>query len=607
MAGFLSGQTSNANNTNANSLYNELVVSGITDGNTLTSFLKRRVISSSIGNNHLFYNPAADNNNGAAISNANNGFNTVLTFVAIELVKAAIENSDVSIDGSNSKITKLEPNFGTTIADNIKIDGNIISSIDTNGNIALTPNGTGEVDISKVDIAGGEIDGTTIGANAAAAGTFTEANIDNIKIDGNIISSTDTNGNIALTPNGTGEVDISKVDIAGGEIDGTTIGANAAAAGTFTEANIDNIKIDGNIISSTDTNGNIALTPNGTGEVDISKVDIAGGEIDGTTIGANAAAAGTFTEANIDNIKIDGNIISSTDTNGNIALTPNGTGEVDISKVDIDGGEIDGTIIGANSAAAGTFTEANIDNIKIDGNTISSTDANGNIVLAPNGTGEVKIDNAKIATEEYVQTYVKGLTIKSPARAATTSDLSATYNSTGKTLTADSNGAISIDGVTLSQNDRVLVKDQTTKTQNGIYKVSTVGDGSTAFVLTRTDDFNSSTNVLPGSFVFIKEGTLNPDIGYVLTTDNTNGTITLDTDNLEFSQFTSSNNVSGSSISTSVTRDGNVEETSDPTTLQNNLKDIYAKLKTISTFLVNISNDIEFSGGAFNALDFTAT
>jgi hypothetical protein len=60
--------------------------------------------------------------------------------------------------------------------------------------------------------------------------------------------------------------------------------------------NIDNIQIDGNTISSTNTNGNIDLTPNGTGEVNITKVDIAGGEIDGTTIGANSAAAGTFTD-----------------------------------------------------------------------------------------------------------------------------------------------------------------------------------------------------------------------------------------------------------------------------------------------------------------------
>lgn len=119
----------------------------------------------------------------------------------------------------------------------------------------------------------------------------TQVDIDNLTLDGNTITSTDTNGNIVLTPNGTGEVDISKVDIDSGAIDAVTIGTNSAV----TELQVDNINVNGNAITSTDTDGNIALTPNGTGEVDISKVDIAAGEIDGTTIGANSAAAGTFT------------------------------------------------------------------------------------------------------------------------------------------------------------------------------------------------------------------------------------------------------------------------------------------------------------------------
>ena len=54
-----------------------------------------------------------------------------------------------------------------------------------------------------------------------------------------------------------------------------------------------------------------------------------------------------------------GSITITDGANGNIGITPNGTGEVDISNVDIDGGALDGTVIGANSAAAGTFTTLN--------------------------------------------------------------------------------------------------------------------------------------------------------------------------------------------------------------------------------------------------------
>jgi len=74
------------------------------------------------------------------------------------------------------------------------------------------------------------------------------------------------------------------------------------------------------------------------------------GTINATTFDTNVAAAG---------VTLSGTTLSAdgTDTNINIAITPKGSGEVDITKVDIDGGAIDGTVIGANSAAAGTFTD----------------------------------------------------------------------------------------------------------------------------------------------------------------------------------------------------------------------------------------------------------
>ena len=60
---------------------------------------------------------------------------------------------------------------------------------------------------------------------------------------------------------------------------------------------------------------------------------------------------------NVDNIKVNGNTISSTDTDGDINLTPNGTGSVVASKADINGGAIDGTTIGGTTPAAGSFTD----------------------------------------------------------------------------------------------------------------------------------------------------------------------------------------------------------------------------------------------------------
>jgi hypothetical protein len=84
---------------------------------------------------------------------------------------------------------------------------------------------------------------------------------------------------------------------------------------------------------------------------------------DGTAAATIADSTGVVTvstQLNVDNLRLDGNTMSSTNTDGNIAITPNGTGEVDISKVDIDAGAIDGTTIGASSAAAATFTDVTL-------------------------------------------------------------------------------------------------------------------------------------------------------------------------------------------------------------------------------------------------------
>ena len=91
--------------------------------------------------------------------------------------------------GSGATVTLLQPDemrTGSFTVDNLNIDGNTIISTDSNGNIALTPNGTGEVDISKVDIDSGAIDGTTIGASSAAAGTFAALGTSGITCSGNI-------------------------------------------------------------------------------------------------------------------------------------------------------------------------------------------------------------------------------------------------------------------------------------------------------------------------------------------------------------------------------------------------------------------------------------
>lgn len=136
-------------------------------------------------------------------------------------------------------------------------------------------------------------------------------------------------------------------------------------------------------------------------------------------------------------------------------------------------------------------------------------------------------------------------------RVATAAALTASYDSGAKTLTnSGANAAISIDGVTLSASDKVLVKNQATGSQNGLYTVTTVGDGSTPWVLTRSVDMDTGTEVEERDWFWASEGSTNADNGFTLTTP---GTITLDSTSLTFSRTLGSATGSGQPASAALT------------------------------------------------------
>ena len=111
---------------------------------------------------------------------------------------------------------------------------------------------------------------------------------------------------------------------------------------------------------------------------------------------------------------------------------------------------------------------------------------------------------------------------KTAVRVATTANLTATYanGTAGLNATLTNSGtlaALQIDGVTLSVSDRVLVKDQTTGFQSGVYTVTTVGSGAIAWVLTRATDFDVSADIVLGSLFFVSAGTTNSNRYYYCT------------------------------------------------------------------------------------------
>ena len=147
--------------------------------------------------------------------------------------------------------------------------------------------------------------------------------------------------------------------------------------------------------------------------------------------------------------------------------------------------------------------------------------------------------NNDAANKAYVDSIstgsAAGLDFKQSVVVASAANFSGSYSA--NVLTASSTGAISIDGVSLALNDRVLLKDQSTASDNGIYYVSVVGDGSTAAELTRATDADSSADLNTGAFVFVEDGATNQNRAYVLQANGDGSSPTLDTDDLVFIQF----------------------------------------------------------------------
>jgi len=142
------------------------------------------------------------------------------------------------------------------------------------------------------------------------------------------------------------------------------------------------ITVSGNNISANRSNDDLVLSPSGTGSVTATKILIDS------------------------NISITDNEITTTQSNSDLVLSASGTGSVVIDNADINGGNIDGTIIGASSAAAATFTtlavnnSMTIDAVTITDNIISTNTSNANLELSGNGTGTVSVSGLLFPTSD---------------------------------------------------------------------------------------------------------------------------------------------------------------------------------------------------------------
>ena len=339
--------------------------------------------------------------------------------------------------------------------------------------------------------------------------------VDNLDLNGNEISTTNSNGDLDLDPNGTGIVKFLGTGSTPGQFKlnceanthGITIKSPLHSAGATYTLTLPND--DGAANQALMTDGSGVLTWGGT---------LAAGAVTGTTgafTGAVSGTTGTFTSTVVGVAgtfsgavsgttgTFTGDISSTGSTAGNVQLGVTADNEIDTSSGSL-------TI----DSAGGTVTIDN--NLTISASKTIDMGANKVTNIAdPTGAQDA-------ASKAYVDAVKTGLDVKDSCDIATTADVSTwTYaNGTagvGATLTAAGNGVVALDSVNLTLNMRVLVKDQDPSTENGIYYVSTAGAVGAILVLTRALDANQPAELTGGSFTFVEQGTTQAENGYVFT------------------------------------------------------------------------------------------
>jgi len=726
--------------------------------------IKRSSVSgnpATLGAGELAYSNLADNGSnggdrlyiGMGTETAGNAANRIVLggkFFTdmLDHTKGALTANSALVTDASSKLDNLK-------VDNLDLNGNTLSVTEANGNLILAANGTGFIDISTgvvkiastatatgantgaLQVAGGasiagslyvngalvgqsssftSINNTPIGNTTPSTGAFTQLDTDNIRIDGNAITSTNANGDITLTPNGTGKLVLNNVFINGttdslAEFIYDTVGGAVTAGNGIDVANSDvgntttvslNTEFVQDLVGamvSSNTESGISVTyddVNGKLDFDVNDPIITiAGDVDGNatmtnlgnttinvtldTVNSNVGQFGSTTAIPVVTVNakglvtavstasittslgiaadagqgsdtialatdtltfaggegIDTSINASTNTvtiaaedasttnkgvasfdtadfnvtSGAVelkdtvvktvttdsgALTPSthsfsilggegidvthsgttitvagedastsnkGVASFDTNNFTVTAGAVStknitlgsSTLtVGSTTTAIAGITELTVDNLNFNGNTISSTDTNGNIVISPNGTGKVDVANSIItglaepvdptdaATKAYVDTVAQGLHVHEAARVATTDTLATLSGGTvtyangtagvGATLTLSS-GLTAIDGVTLANGDRILVKNQANQAHNGMYV------RTSATVLTRATDFDTAAEMAGGDFTFVEQGTTLGRTGWVQVIE----VLTVGTDTVIWEQFAGQN------------------------------------------------------------------
>jgi hypothetical protein len=462
-----------------------------------------------------------------------------------KIADGTIVNADISTTAAIalSKLATEALPTGITVASANIVDGTIVNAdISASAAIALSKLATGALPTGITVASANIVDGTIVNADISASAAIADSKLAQIStagkvlpaaVQGTAVITTDTRLSNARTPTththgnitnagaiGTG----SGVPIITGSSGVLQAGSFGTAAGTYCQGNDSRL-------SDTRTPTDLSVTTAKLADSAITSAKIA----DGTIVNADISTTAAIADSKLATISTAGKVSNSATTatsanTANAIVARNASGSFNAGTITAN---LIGNVTGNASGNAATATTlANARTIALSTDATGSVSFNGSanvtipVTIANNAVTNAKIasaaitaakiaddaiTSAKIESVDYAKVF--GSPYKDSCLCATTTALTATYNNgssgVGATLTNSGViGTLTIDSITVSLNSRVLIKNQSTAQQNGIYTCTNPGSTTVAWVLTRATDADQSAEVR-GAVVTIDRGGVN--------------------------------------------------------------------------------------------------
>jgi hypothetical protein len=403
---------------------------------------------------------------------------------AVGVFDTQITFEGATADAYETTLTVVDPTADRTIT-LPNVDGTVITTGDT-GTVTATMLASDSV--TTVKILNANVTAAKLASDSVETAKIVDANVTNAKL------ATDS---------------VTTAKITDANVTAAKLAADSVETAKIKDANVTEAKLASNSV----TNAKIADSAVNTAELADSAVTTAKiADLNVTTgkLADSAVTTAKITDANVTAGKLAADSVET-------AKIVNGA--VTSDKI------ADGTIVNGDISASAAIDQSKIsglttslgEKLALAGGTMTGAIAMGTNKITGLGT---PTDGTDAATKNYVDSAAQGIDWKASVRAATTAAV---------TLASDLENGDTLDGVTLATGDRVLVKNQSTGSENGIYVVKASGAPD------RSTDADAGSELTSNFAVFVEEGTVNADQGYTLTN---NGSITIGTTALTFTQFT---------------------------------------------------------------------